>query len=41
MIKEAVTVPVWIEAAIRRISGQWARISATLMRPAISGSSAG
>ncbi len=24
-----------------RISGQWARISATLMRPAISGSSAG
>ena len=41
MIKEAVTVPVRIEAATRRISGQWARISATLMWPAISGSRVG
>ena len=41
MITEAVTVPVRIEAAIRRMSGQWARMRATLMRPAISGPSAG
>jgi hypothetical protein len=41
MINDAVTVPVRIEAATRKISGQWARISATLMRPAISGSSVG
>src|SRR5712671_2755213 len=40
-IREAVTVPVRIEAATRRISDQWARIRATLMRPAISGSSDG
>src|SRR3981189_3692765 len=30
-------VPVRIEAATRSISDQWARIRATLMRPAISG----
>ena len=41
MIREAVTVPVRIEATTRRISDQWARIRATLMRPAISGSSVG
>jgi len=41
MMSEAVTVPVRMEAATRRMSGQWARIRATLMRPAISGSSAG
>ena len=41
MISEAVTVPVRIEATMRRISDQWARIRATLMRPAISGSSVG
>ena len=41
MISEAVTVPVRIEATTRRISDQWARMSATLMRPAISGSSVG
>jgi hypothetical protein len=35
-IKEAATVPLWIEAVTRRISGQWARMSAVLMRPAIS-----
>jgi hypothetical protein len=34
-------VPVWIEAATRKISGQWARMSAVLMRPAMSGSSDG
>ena len=34
-------MPVWIEAATRRISGQWARMSAVLMRPAMSGSSDG
>jgi hypothetical protein len=33
MISDAVTVPVRIEAATRRISAQWARISARLMRP--------
>jgi hypothetical protein len=32
MINEAVTVPVRIEAATRKISAQWVRISATLMR---------
>src|SRR5215472_19087691 len=36
-MSEAVTVPVRMEAATRRMSGQCARISATLMRPAISG----
>ena len=41
MISEAVTVPVRMEATMRRISDQWARISATLMRPAIMGSSVG
>jgi hypothetical protein len=41
MINEAVTVPVRIEAATRKISAQWVRISATLMRPAISGPSVG
>ena len=40
-MSEAVTVPVRMEAATRRMSGQCARISATLMRPAISGSSEG
>ncbi len=40
MISDAVTVPVRVEAASRRISAQWARISTTLM-PAISGSSVG
>lgn len=41
MISDAVTVPVRMDAATRRMSAQWARISATLMRPAISGSSVG
>ena len=41
MISEAVTVPVRMEAMMRRISDQWARIRATLMRPAIIGSSVG
>jgi len=41
MIREAVTVPARIEAATRRICAQWARISATLIRPAISGSIVG
>jgi hypothetical protein len=34
MIREAVTVPVRIEAATRKISAQWVRISAYLMRMA-------
>ena len=33
--------PVRMEAATRRMSDQWVRISATLMRPAIRGSSEG
>ena len=41
MINEAVTVPVRSDAMMRRISDQWARIRATLMRLAISGSSVG
>ena len=41
MINEAVTAPVRIDAATRRISAQWARMSGTLMRAAISGSSDG
>ena len=41
MITEAVTVPVRIEATTRRISDQCARMRATLMRPAIIGSSVG
>ena len=41
MISEAVTVPVRIDATMRRISDQWARISSTLIRPAIRGSSVG
>ena len=41
MMSDAVTVPVRMEAMMRRISDQWARIRATLMRPAIIGSSAG
>jgi hypothetical protein len=41
MISDAVTVPVRMEATTRRISDQWARMRATLMRPVIIGSSAG
>ena len=41
MMSDAVTVPVRMDAMIRRISDQWARMSSTLMRPAIIGSSAG
>ena len=41
MISEAVTVPVRIDAAMRRISGQWARINSTLIRAAIRSSSVG
>ena len=41
MMSDAVTVPVRMEATTRRISDQWARMRATLMRPAIIGSSAG
>ena len=41
MMSDAVTVPVRIDAMMRRISDQWARMSSTLMRPAIIGSSAG
>jgi hypothetical protein len=41
MINDAGTVPVRIEAAIRSISAQWARTSATLIRPPIGGSSVG
>jgi hypothetical protein len=36
MISEAVTAPARSEAMMRKISDQWARIRATLMRPAIS-----
>ena len=41
MISEAVTAPVRMDATIRKISDQCARIRATLMRPAINGSSVG
>ena len=41
MMSDAVTVPVRMEATTRRISDQWARMSSTLIRPAIIGSSAG
>jgi hypothetical protein len=41
MISDAVTVPVRIEATMRKISDQYARMRATLMRPAIIGSSVG
>jgi hypothetical protein len=41
MMSDAVTVPVRMEAMMRRISDQWARIRATLTRPTIIGSSAG
>jgi hypothetical protein len=41
MMSDAVTVPVRIEAMRRRISDQWTRMSSTLMRPAIIGSSVG
>src|SRR4051812_18343507 len=40
-ISDAVTVPVRMEATTRRISDQWARMRAPLMRPVIIGSSAG
>jgi hypothetical protein len=38
---DAVMVPVRIDEATGRISGQWVRIKATLIRPAIIGSSVG
>ena len=41
MITEAVTVPARMDATMRRISDQWARIRSTLIRPAMSGSSVG
>src|SRR3954447_26070376 len=41
MISDAVTVPVRTDATTRRISDQWARMRATLMRPAIIGSNRG
>jgi len=40
-ITEAVTRPLRMDTAIRRMSSQWTRISPTLIRPAISGSSEG
>ena len=41
MISDAVTVPVRMEAMMRRICDQWARIRATLIRLAIIGSRPG
>jgi hypothetical protein len=41
MMSDAVTVPVRMDPMMRRISDQWARMSFTLMRAAIIGSSAG
>jgi hypothetical protein len=41
MMTEGATVPARMEATMRRISAQWARISSTLIRPAMSGSRVG
>ncbi len=41
MMSDAVTVPVRMEAMMRRLSDQRARMRATLTRPAIIGSGAG
>ena len=40
-ITEAVTTPLRMDMAIRRMSSQWVRMSPTLIRTAISGSSDG
>jgi hypothetical protein len=41
MMTEGATAPARMDATMRRISAQWARISSTLIRPAMSGSRVG